>query len=178
MSRFYEAGPIRQIAINLFYGYGYNFYRAENQLRDDDQRVRELASALLGQARAAIVKAESAYRHQNIQPPTRECPFPDKTVIANAQALKRLAQQVGALEGRVRNQPVPTNDRMTQRYREEAATLTKLAEHDALLVGQAELLRALLEKAEGDAMLAQRDELEVGIDAIETTLRDRQRLLL
>ncbi len=178
MSRFYDAGPIRQIAINLFYGYGYNFYRAENQLRADDHRARELASTLLGQARAVITQAESTYRREHIQPPTRECPFPDKVVIAGAQALERLAQRVGTLEGRVRNQPVPANDRMTQRYREEAATLATLAEHDAMLVGQAELLRTLLETAGGDAMLAQRDEIEAGIDALETTLRERQRLLL
>jgi len=40
MSAFYDQGPLSQIAINLFYGWGYNFYRQENQLRADDQLIR------------------------------------------------------------------------------------------------------------------------------------------
>jgi len=32
-------------------------------------------------------------------------------------ALERLGREVGALEGLIRHQPVPENDRMTQRYR-------------------------------------------------------------
>ena len=33
---FYDAGPLKQLAVNLFHGWGYNFYRKENQLRTDD----------------------------------------------------------------------------------------------------------------------------------------------
>ena len=117
MSRFYEAGPLAQVGINLFYGYGYNFYRQENQLRADDQRVRQMACSLLGRARAAVDEAESRYRRENIAPPTRANPFPDPAIVANAQALERLGRDVGGLEGLIRHQPVPENDRMTQRYR-------------------------------------------------------------
>ena len=67
---------------------------------------------------------------------------------------------------------------MTQRYRQEAATLAALAEKDAVLVGQAELLRSLVENAAADAILASKSEIETGIAAIATTLRDRQTLLL
>ena len=67
---------------------------------------------------------------------------------------------------------------MTQRYRLEAATLATLAEKDAVLVGQAELLRSLVEGAAGDAILANKSEIETGIAAIATTLRDRQTFLL
>jgi hypothetical protein len=74
MSGFYDAGLIQQIATNLFHGYGYNFYRAANQVRADDQRVRELAGSLLFRARSAISKAESGYRRENIPPPTRANP--------------------------------------------------------------------------------------------------------
>ena len=76
MTGFYDVGLIGQIATNLFNGYGYNFYRAANQVRADDQRVRELAGALLARARAAISKAESDYRREKIPPPTRANPFP------------------------------------------------------------------------------------------------------
>ena len=33
-------GPIAQTASLLFYGWGYNFYRVENQLRADDLLIR------------------------------------------------------------------------------------------------------------------------------------------
>jgi hypothetical protein len=178
MSRFYEVGPLAKVGINLFYGYGYNFYRQENQLRADDQRVRQMACSLLGRARAALDEAESRYRRENIQPPSRANPFPDAATVANAQALERLGREVGALEGQIRHQPVPENDRMTQRYRLEGNTLAALAEKDAVLVGQAELLRSLVEGVAGDAILAGKREIEDGIAAITATLRDRQSFLL
>ena len=37
---FYEPGALRHVAINLFYGWGYNFYRKENQLRAARRGVR------------------------------------------------------------------------------------------------------------------------------------------
>ncbi|MGX5801390.1 hypothetical protein ACWGS9_09110 [Bradyrhizobium sp. Arg314] len=178
MSRFYEVGPLAKVGINLFYGYGYNFYRLENQLRADDQRVRQMACSLLGRSRAAVDDAEARYRRENIPPPTRANPFPDPAIVANAQALERLGREVGALEGQIRHQPVPENDRMAQRYRLEAGTLAALADKDAVLVGQADLLRSIVEGAAADAILANRREIEEGIAAITSTLRDRQTFLL
>jgi hypothetical protein len=177
MSRFYEVGPLAKVGINLFYGYGYNFYRQENQLRADDQRVRQMACTLLGRARGAIDEAESRYRRENIAPPSRANPFPDGTIVANAQALERLGREVGALEGQIRHQPVPENDRMMQRYRLEAGTLAALADKDAVLVGQADLLRSIVEGAAGDKILASKAEVEDGIAAITATLRDRETFL-
>lgn len=177
MSRFYEVGPLAQVGINLFYGYGYNFYRQENQLRADDQRVRQMACSLLGRARAALDEAESRYRRENIRPPSRANPFPDAAIVANAQALERLGREVGALEGLIRHQPVPENDRMTQRYRQEAPTLAALADKDAVLVGQTELLRSMVEGAAPDAILASKREIEDGIAAISATLHERQSFL-
>ncbi|HKR27390.1 MAG TPA: hypothetical protein VJS11_08040, partial [Acidobacteriaceae bacterium] len=59
---FYDASLLRQLATNLFYGCGYNFYRVENQLRADDQFVRSKAASLLGEAMSSVCAAESAYR--------------------------------------------------------------------------------------------------------------------
>jgi len=56
-----------------------------------------------------------------------------------------LVLSIGAVAGLVSAQPVPENDRMTQRYRNEAASLQQLLECDQLLVGQAELLRTTLD---------------------------------
>ena len=177
MSRFYDVGPLGEVAINLFHGWGYNFYRAENQLRADDQLIRARACALLGQARAALETAEVAYRRTHLPPPTRAQPFPDAQAVAGAQALERLSRAIGAVEGQMRHQPVPENDRMTQRYRSEAATLEALGEWDKLLIGQAELLRAMLDGTAGEAALAQLPELEAGVAVLADTMRQRQTLL-
>jgi hypothetical protein len=177
MSRFYEVGPVGEVAINLFHGYGYNFYRIEAQLRADDQRVRALACDLLNKARTALDNAEADYRRRNLPAPTRANPFPPASAVADAQQLERMAKAVGAIEGQLRNQPVPENDRMTQRFREEAPTLEALIDADAALVSQCEQLRALLAGASGEAILEQRATIEQNLAAIEDGLRRRQSIL-
>lgn len=81
-SAFYDAGALREIATNLFYGWGYNSYRIENQLRADDQLVRSKAASLLGRAMASVNEAEIEYRRKFLPPPSRQKPFPDAMAIA------------------------------------------------------------------------------------------------
>lgn len=175
---FYDAGVLRQIATNLFYGWGYNFYRKENQLRADDQMIRSKAASLLGEAMISVSSAESEYRRAYLPPPTRAKPFPDAEAVASAQKLERLAKAIGAVEAALQQQPVPENDRMTQRYRQEAPTLAKLIEHDERLVGQCELLRQAVSGPDGLAILKSLADLEAGLNAIRATLHDRQAVLM
>jgi hypothetical protein len=175
---FYDAGILRQLATNLFYGWGYNFYRKENQLRADDQLIRSKAGSLLGDAMASVCSAESEYRREYLPPPTRAKPFPDAEAVASAQKLERLAKAIGAVEAALQHQPAPENDRMTQRYRQEAATLEKLIGYDERLVGQCELLRKSLSGQDGPVILKTLPDLEAGLDAIRETLRSRESVLL
>jgi hypothetical protein len=175
---FYDAGVLRQIATNLFYGWGYNFYRKENQLRADDQVIRSKAASLLGEAVASVSAAESEYRREYLPPPSCAKPFPDAEAIASAQKLERLAKSISAVEAALQHQPVPENDRMTQRYRQEAQTLSKLLEHDERLVGQCELLRRAASGQDGLAILKSLASFEAGLDAIRETLRNRELVLL
>jgi hypothetical protein len=175
---FYDAGVLRQLATNLFYGWGYNFYRKENQLRADDQLIRSKAASLLGEAMASVCSAESEYRREYLPPPTRAKPFPDAEAVASAQKLERLAKAIGALEAQLQHQPAPENDRMTQRYRLEAPTLAKLIRFDSLLVGQCELMRKSVAGVDGLAILKALPDLEAGIAAIRATLHDREAVLM
>ncbi|MGA7343606.1 MAG: hypothetical protein WBE72_02970 [Terracidiphilus sp.] len=175
---FYDAGLLRQIATNLFYGWGYNFYRKENQLRADDQMIRSKAASLLGEAMTGVSTAENAYRREFLPPPSRAKPFPDAEAVASAQKLERLGKAIGALEAQLQHQPVPENDRMTQRYRHEAPTLQKLIEFDERLVGQCELLRRTVSGQDGQSILKSAPGLEAGLDAIRETLRNRESVLL
>jgi hypothetical protein len=175
---FYDAGALRQIATNLFYGWGYNFYRVENQLRADDQLVRSKAASLLGVAMASVETAESEYRREFLPAPSRAKPFPDPAAVAAAQQLERLARGIGALEASIQQQAVPGNDRMTQRYRQEAATLKVLIEHDELLVGQCELLRSMVDRQNSAGILQNLPALDLGLEAIRATLQQREAVLL
>jgi hypothetical protein len=176
-STFYDDAPLCQIAINLFHGWGYNFYRRENQLRADDQLVRSQAGWLLGSARASVEAAESEYRRERIPPPSREKPRPDPEAVAGAQTLERLSKAIGRVQGVIAAQPVPENDRMTQRYRLESETLLQLVQHDQRLVGRAELLRSMVDQKKGDWLLANNAVLTEGIAAIEEALRARMGVL-
>jgi hypothetical protein len=175
---FDDLDALERIAVNLFYGWGYNSYRLENQLRADDLTVRAKVGWLLGQARAEVETAESAYRRLHLPPPTRQKPRPDADAVGGAQTLERLSRAIGALEGQIRAQPVPETDRMTQRYRHEAPTLRHLLECDMGLVGRAELLRQMLDKHDGDWMVDNADAILEGVKAIEASVRSRQAALL
>lgn len=177
-SEFYDAGLLRQLATNLFYGWGYNFYRLENQLRADDQLVRTRAASLLGMAMTNVHDLEAEYRREFLPPPTRQHPLPDAAAVATAQRLERLVGEIGALELCIHQQPVPENDRMSQRYRNEAATLKKLIHQDEQLVGQCELLRSIVAGKRLDSLLQNLPDLEMGLEAIRSTLRSRETVLL
>jgi hypothetical protein len=175
---FYDVDELEKIAVNLFYGWGYNFYRLENQLRADDLTVRAKVGWLLGLARASVETAESAYRRARFPEPTRERPRPEPDVVAGALTLERLSKEIGALEGHIRAQPVPENDRMTQRYRHEAATLRHLLSCDMELAGRAEMLRAILDQKDGAWMIEKSAEIQAGLRSIEAALQDRQMALV
>lgn len=175
---FYDASALRQIATNLFYGWGYNFYRRENQLRADDQLVRAKAGWILGNAASTVTAAEGEFRREFLPPPSRGKPFPDTSAVASVQQLERLANDIRAVANRLAEVPVPENDRMTQRFREEEPTLQALIALDEQLVGQCELLRSTLDKRDGGWIVERTKEIRGGLEAIEATLIKRQAVLL
>jgi hypothetical protein len=178
MSDFDDLDALEKIAVNLFYGWGYNSYRLENQLRADDLMVRAKVGWLLGQARGHVEATEGAFRRARLPAPTREKPLPDPEAVAGAKVLEAMSHAIGALESQIRAQPVPETDRMTKRYRQEAATLRRLLECDIGLVGRAELLRRTLEDEDGPGIIAKSKDIQAGLRAIEGSLRDRQAALL
>ncbi len=165
-------GPER-VAINLFYGWGYNFYRLENLLRADDLLVRQKTGGLLAEARGSVEVAESAYRRTFLPPPSRAKPRPDAAAVAAAQALERLSRDIGTLEGQIRAQPVPETDRMNQWYRDEAETLLRLRDHDLGLVSRAESLRALVAGRDGSWLIESTRRVGDILEQIAETLRMR-----
>lgn len=174
---FYDAGALERVAINLFYGWGYNFYRLENQLRADDLLVRSRVGLLLGQARKSVEAAEMEYRREFLPPPSRERPRPDPEALAASRKLEDLARRIGRMEGQIRAQPAPEADRMTQRFRKERETLERLLELDRQTVGRAEFLRLTVEGQTPAWLLGNADLIDLGIRSIGESLADRQALL-
>jgi hypothetical protein len=173
---FDDLEALEKIAVNLFYGWGYNFYRLENQLRADDLTVRAKVGWLLGQAREAVETAEGAWR-RSFPTPTRERPLPDPALSEGARRLEAMSRRIGALEGQIRSQPAPEADHMTNRYRREAETLHTLLQCDLALAGRAETLRALVEIADGAVLLARESEIDKGLNSLARNLRERQAIL-
>ena len=129
-----SAGAAKQLLSNLFYGWGYNFYRNENQLRADDLLIRAKVSEMLAAMRAHLAGLERDWRREHLPAPTREHPFPDAAAVATAQGLQRVQQGIEALETKVRTAPVPEMDRVTQRHVNERDALERLAAVDGDLV--------------------------------------------
>ena len=173
-----DPGALRKLALNLFHGYGYTFYKLENELRQDDQRVRQLACSLLQRARSALGEAENAYRRELIPPPSRAQPFPDPALVAPAKRLEALALAVSALEAQVRAQPVPGNDLMSRRYHNEAARLAELSERDLALVEDAQGLCNAVEGQGHTALLPEAAAIDARIAGLRQRLTDRGTLLI
>lgn len=174
---FYEANVIEQVAINLFYGWGYNLYRDENALRADSLLIRAKVSDLLGNARIALTKAETEFRREHLPPPSREKPRPDPEALVSVRLLEALIRQIGFIEGQVRTLPVPETDRVHQRYRDTNTVLTQMILADKAIAGQAEMLRQGLDGVSGQDVCANVTDVKAAIAAVEASVERRRAIL-
>jgi len=124
----------------LLNGYGYNWYRVDNQSRADDLLIRQKAGYFLGVAASKLLEAEAAYQRKYLPPGTREQPFPPPDKVAAHRRLREFRQAVLSMEGVIRSLPAPPTDKIWQRHRQEITTLKRLTDADVGLVGGAKLL--------------------------------------
>jgi hypothetical protein len=97
--------------------------------------------------------------------------------VQSAQTLEGIGRAIGAIEGQIRALPAPENDRMSQRFRREAPTLSRLVEADHAMVGHAEYLRALLASADARWMLDNMAALRGQVAAVEAAVQGRRDIL-
>jgi hypothetical protein len=157
-----------RIGVMLLNGYGYNWYRLDNQLRADDLLIRSQASAHLGKAGARLRDIETDYRKKYLPPPSREHPDADDEHLADAKRLRAARDRILVIDTKLRGGTVPSNDKIWQRYRSEEATLKRLIECDVVLVGTAKDIEAIVAAMSSDSALD---------DATEKALDDRLALL-
>jgi len=142
-----------RIGVMLINGYGYNWYRLDNQMRADDLLVRSKASDNLAAALTRLRELEARYRRTYLPPPTREHPDPEPTHLAAVRQFRAITDRIGEVDTRVRGAAVPTNDKIWQRHRSEIDTLAGLGNCDVLLVGGAKELADLVAALPADAAI-------------------------
>jgi hypothetical protein len=135
-----EDDPLYRIGVMLINGYGYNWYRLDNQMRADDLLVRSRVSEHLTNAVSRLRELEGRYRRKFLPPPTREHPDPEPVHVAAARQYRAVEDRIGEVDIRVRGAPVPPNDRIWQRHRNELDTLGKLGNCDVTMLGGAKQL--------------------------------------
>ena len=174
-----EDDPIYRIGVMLINGYGYNWYRLDNQMRADDLLVRGRASEHLGGAVSRLRDLEGRYRRKFLPPPSREHPDPDPVHLAAARQFRAIEDRIGEVDTRVRGAAVPTNDRIWQRHRDELNTLAKLGDCDVLLVGGAKQLADVVAALPADAAVdpAAEQQIDAALGTLTVTLTRRGDIL-
>ncbi len=125
----------------LLNGWGYNWYRAENLMRADDQLLRNQADSLLGDALAAFRRAESVFRQKHAGPPSRLHPLPEPERMAELRAFQATLDELEEIRTLLRGASMPPTDKITGRHRDEADLLARLGQCDAQLAASAQALR-------------------------------------
>lgn len=150
-----EDSRLYRIGVMLLNGYGYNWYRLDNQMRADDLLVRSRASEHLESAAARLRDLEGRYRRKYLPPPTREHPDSDPQHLAAARQFRAVAERILEIDTRLRGAAVPPDDKIWVRQRGELETLQQLGKCDVVLVAAAKELTGLVAELPAD----------VGIDA-------------
>jgi uncharacterized protein YjiS (DUF1127 family) len=175
-----EGSPLWETWQMLLNGYGYNWYRTDNQARADDLLVRQKAGYFLNLAASKLLEAETAYQRKYLPPGTREQPFPPPDKVAAHRRLRELRQAILSTEGAVRSLPVPPTDKIWQRHRQEVATLKRLTNADVGLVGASKQLADECEKITVDQWNQSEtaDKLQGLLDQFKSLIEQRRELLL
>jgi hypothetical protein len=174
-----EHDPEYQTWVMLLNGYGYNWYRIDNQLRADDLLIRSRASEHLGAAAARLRDIEAHYRRKYLPPPTREHPDPDPDRLAEVRHIRAISDRVLDIDTRVRGAAVPPDDKVWVRHRDEVDTLWRLSQCDVVLVGAAKDLASITSELAPDGAVDAAAEARIDhqLDYLRAALAQRGDLL-
>jgi hypothetical protein len=165
--------------VMLLNGYGYNWYRRDNQMRADDLLIRSRASEHLAGAAARLRELAGRYRRKYLPPPTREHPDSDPQSLAAVQRFHSLEERILEIDTRIRGAAAPPNDKTWMRHRSELDTLRRLGECDVLVVGGAKELDSLVAALPTDAVIdaAAEQQIDHQLDQLTTALSQRGEIL-
>jgi len=180
MSSGLPSNPVVQQLDLLLSGYGFNYYKAENRARADDLLIRQQAAGSLSQAVGTLSSLHTTYRLRYLPPPSRENPFPPREELQRAADILAMRDRIGQTAAGIRGMPVPTQDKIWKRMRQELDLLTQLLSIDYLLITHCERIRecaaALTPEEWRDP--AHKAEIERLLQELESAIRERQQVLL
>lgn len=164
-------GIISGILDQLQHGLGYSAYRRLDQMRKDDQLLRNRACELLSEAKQTLQGRATAWRKQHLVC-TRECPVPKPEAIAASREMDEIIQSISSLETQVRNAALPESSADEQKHRQESTYLPLLQLCDTELLQVALQVRDLAETQpiKPDQEIRFRESLQ----AVQSSLRKRQ----
>jgi hypothetical protein len=164
---------------HLLLGYGFNFYRIENQLRADDLLVRQRAGAALGHAAARLDQLARQFQRTCIPAPTRDSPFPPADAMERLNAIRRSRQRVMDQNSFLQGMPAPAQDQIWRRLRDEQTLLESLINADIAMLRLAGEVEAQAQSlsAQGWKSPDAGTGLEAACERWDAAIRARQELL-
>jgi hypothetical protein len=164
---------------HLMLGYGFNFYRIENQLRADDLLIRQRAGASLGRAAARLDQLAQEFQRTCMPAPSREHPTPPAESMERLNALRRLRQRVMDQNALLQGMSAPAQDKIWRRLRDEQALLEALLQADIALVKLAVKLATQVDMLSAEGWKLSNAATPLGTTSFhwEQALRSRQELL-
>lgn len=164
-------GVISGMLDQLQYGLGYAAYRRLNQMRKDDQLLRNRACELLLEAHKTLQERAATWKARHLVC-TRECPVPKPEDLATSREMDKVIQSISSLETQVRNAAIPENSIDQLKHRQENTYLPLLQLCDTELLQAALQIRDLVEASPtGPESEAQ---FQDGFQAVQSSLRKRQ----
>lgn len=171
------AGPVTGRLRELLSAYGYNLYDQKNRARADDLLVREKVAEALGQAAMGIRALRTSYHRRFVPPPSRENPSPPPERLAALREMAALQERLADLEIGIRSMPVPTQDRVWERFRNEGMLLNQLLLADYNLITPSVELRDRIQALSPSEWEEAAPNLEGAVDQLTKAVRDRVALL-
>jgi hypothetical protein len=171
--------PDYQSWVMLLNGYGFNWYRLDNQMRADDLLIRSKASENLAAACTGLRLLEAEFRQLHLPSPSREAPFPDASKLQAAARIRRLQERIAASDTKLRGAAVPVDDKIWARHRDETQMLASLIHFDTILIGTTEAIVKAVAGQNADSITRPEmtTDLERRIGILEAALVQRADLL-
>jgi len=154
-----QAGPARRLLSNLFYGWGYNFYRREDDLQADDLLIRAKLGQLLCDSRTRLLSVHAAFVRK-LLPRDRGGARANPAIVEMERALESAERELQGLETAVLSAAAPEPGRIRRRDRERLATLARLVALDGEALLALVTLRDAIARFEDGAAAA------LGIDGL------------
>jgi hypothetical protein len=171
--------PDYQIWVMLLNGYGFNWYRLDNQMRADDLLIRSKASENLAAACTRLRALEAEFHQAYLPLPSREQPFPDAAKLQAAARIRHLQDRIAAADTKLRGAAVPIDDKIWARHRDESQTLARLIHFDTILIGStAEIAKSVAgQTIESIATPEIKADVERRVAMLEAALQERSAIL-